>query len=208
MRLPNSAHTTQPWHIHAVVPDFTLKDVWALPAHGGPEDFEVLLERTLRADPATEASLAVRFLWRTRDRLGTLLDLGEISSPVDGAESEGKLEIPGTDEISLADRLPDDLRGTAADLRFDSLPFVPLYRTNDEFAAEVSNRTVHGVLHLGWVERDRGRYQGRLAVYVKERGHLGKAYMAAIAPFRYWIVYPALMRQIEREWAGRAAARS
>ena len=27
--------------------------------------------------------------------------------------------------------------------------------------------------------------------------------MALIKPFRYWIVYPALMRRIEREWAGR-----
>lgn len=208
MRLPNSAHTTQPWQIHAVVPDFTLKDVWALPAHGGPDDFEILLERTLGADPGNEASLPVRFLWRTRDRLGKLLGLGDISSPVDGAVPESGLAIPGTDEVSLADRLPDELRDTAAELRFDSLPFVSLYRTHNEFAAEVSNRTVHGVLHLGWVEQERGRYQGRLAVYVKERGHLGKAYMAAIAPFRYWIVYPALMRQIEREWAGHAPAGS
>jgi hypothetical protein len=39
-----------------------------------------------------------------------------------------------------------------------------------------------------------------MAVYVKPNGLLGTAYMAAIKPFRYVIVYPALMRQIGREW--------
>jgi hypothetical protein len=28
-------------------------------------------------------------------------------------------------------------------------------------------------------------------------------YMSLIAPFRYWVVYPALMRQIERAWKTR-----
>jgi Protein of unknown function (DUF2867) len=43
-----------------------------------------------------------------------------------------------------------------------------------------------------------------MAVYVK-RGQFGKAYMAFIKPFRYWIVYPELMRQIERAWERRVA---
>jgi uncharacterized protein DUF2867 len=43
-----------------------------------------------------------------------------------------------------------------------------------------------------------------MAVYVKPNGLLGTAYMAAIRPFRHLIVYPPLMREIEREWrAGR-----
>ena len=76
--------------------------------------------------------------------------------------------IPGRDEASLAERLPDDLRGTAAGLRLGS-SFSPLYRTGTEFAAELSNQTVHGVLHLAWVDRGHGRYQGQMAVYVKPR---------------------------------------
>ena len=120
-------------------------------------------------------------------------------------DAAGKLPIPGTNETSLTGRLPDDLRNTAADLHFDSLPFVPLYRTDVEFAAEISNRTVHGVMHLAWVDQGGGRYQGQMAVYVKPRGPLGKGYMALIKPFRYWIVYPALMRQIERTWNARMA---
>ena len=112
----------------------------------------------------------------------------------------GQLPIPGATETLLIDRLPEDLSNTAADLTFDSTPFAPLYRTDDEFAAELSNRTMHAVLHLTWVDQGGGRYQGQMAVYVKPRGRLGRAYMALIAPFRHWIVYPALLRQVEQTW--------
>lgn len=205
MRLPNAAHESRPWRIREIVPDFTLEDVWALPAHGGAEDFPRLLELLASSDPANADSLLTRFLWRLRDRLGSWFDLGRIAAPAgsDSSDTTGALPIPGTNETSLADRLPDDLRGTATDMSFGSLPFVPLYRTDDEFAAEISNQTVHGTMHLAWVDQGAGRYQGQMAVYVKPRGRFGHAYMAAIKPFRYWIVYPALMRQTARMWDSR-----
>jgi hypothetical protein len=204
MRLPNSAQESRPWRIREIAPDFTLEDVWALPAHGGAQDFQRLLDRTVSSDPANAKSLPTRILWDVRDRLGRWFGLGRVSAPVgnDGGAAAGRLPIPGTNETSLADRLPDDLRDTATDLQFHSLPFAPLYRTDDEFAAEVSNQTMHGVMHLAWVDQGEGRYQGRMAVYVKPRGPVGKGYMALIRPFRHWIVYPALMRQMEREWNG------
>lgn len=203
MRLPNAAHESRPWRIHEIVPDFAVEDVWALPAHGGAEDFRTLLELVASSDPANAESLPARTLWRVRDRLGEWFGLDRISVPVDsdGDDAAGKLAIPGTNETSLTGRLPDDLRNTAADVHFVSLPFVPLYRTDVEFAAEVSNRTVHGVMHLAWLDQGDGRYQGQMAVYVKPRGRFGQGYMALIRPFRHWIVYPGLMRQIERTWS-------
>lgn len=205
MRLPNVAHESRPWRIREIAPDFILEDVWALPVHGGAEDFQALIEIAVSSNPADAESLPTRVLWDIRDRLGGWLDLGRISTPVDSGRAgvAGKLPIPGEHEASLAGRLPDDLRGTAADLHFASLPFTPLYRTDVEFAAELSNRTVHGVMHLAWVDQGAGIYQGQMAVYVKPRGLLGKGYMELIKPFRYWIVYPALMRQIERTWNAR-----
>ena len=199
MRLSNAVHESGPWRIRQVVPDFTLEDVWALPVQGDAEDFPELLELMAASDPAHADSLAARFLWSLRDRLGGWLDLGRISAPVDG-DASGRLPIPGTAETSLTDRLPDDLRDTAGDVDFGSLPFEPLFRTDREFAAEVSNRTVHGVMHLAWAEQGGDRYQGQMAVYVKPRGPFGRGYMALIKPFRYWIVYPALMRQFGRTW--------
>jgi len=206
MKLPNDEHRRGPWRIHELVPDFTLEDVWALPVHGGLEDFQGLLELAGSFDPSELESGPTRFLWKLRDRLGVWFDLGEISAAVDG-DAPGRLPIPGATETSLRGRLPADLRGTAADFAFGSLPFVPLYRTDREAAAELSNRTVHGVAHLAWVDVGKGRYEGRMAVYVKPRGAFGRAYMALIKPFRYWVVYPALMRQMERMWDARRRER-
>jgi hypothetical protein len=191
MRLPNATHESRPWRIREIAPDFTVEDVWALPVHGGAEDFQTLLEIMTSGDPVNAESLATRVLWRVRFRVGSWFGWDDAAS---------KLPIPGTNETSLTGRLPDDLRNTAADLVFGSLPFTPLYRTNIEFAAELSNQTVHAVMHLAWVDQGEGRYQGQMAVYVKPRGPLGKGYMALIAPFRHWVVYPALMQQIERAW--------
>jgi Protein of unknown function (DUF2867) len=205
MRLPNSEHESRPWRIREITPDFILEDVWALPTPGGAEDFQALLGLMATSDPANSSSLPTRVLWRVRDRLGRLFDLGSISTPTGSGPdaAAGNLPIPDTSETSLAERLPDDLRNTATDLDFGSLPFVPLYRTDDEFAAELSNRTVHAAMHLAWVEEGEDRYRGEMAVYVKPRGAFGKGYMALIKPFRHWIVYPALLRQTERAWQER-----
>jgi hypothetical protein len=207
MRLPNAAHESQPWRIREIAPDFTVEDVWELPVQGGAEDFQALLEQMAASDPANAESLPTRLLWRLRDRLGKGFGLGRIATSSDGgADAEaGKLPIPGTNETSLAGRLPEDLRDTAADIDFGSLPFVPLYRSDVEFAAEVSNRTMHGVMHVAWVEQGEDRYQGQMAVYVKPRGRFGQGYMALIKPFRHLIVYPALMRQTERTWNARVS---
>ena len=88
---------------------------------------------------------------------------------------------------------------------FDALPFISLYLLDDEWAAEIANQTMHGVMHVGWVRDGAGGYRGQMAVLVKPNGLLGTAYMAAIRPFRHLIVYPPAMQQIERTW--RAGAR-
>jgi hypothetical protein len=192
-RIPNAEHERGPWRIGEMVPDFALEDVWALPVRGGADEFPELLAMTASLNPAHADSRATRFLWQLRDRLGAWFGLGRIEGPADG----------GAGAASLADRLPEDLRGTAAGFDFGSLPFVPLYRTDREAAAEISNRTVHGVAHFAWVDLGEGVFQGRMAVYVKPRGLFGQGYMAAIKPFRHLIVYPALMRQFGRAWERR-----
>ena len=67
-------------------------------------------------------------------------------------------------------------------------------------AAEIANRTVHGVMHVGWVPDPAGGYRGQMGVYVKPNGRLGAAYMTAIRPFRHLIVYPPMLRQIGMQW--------
>jgi hypothetical protein len=76
--------------------------------------------------------------------------------------------------------------------------------TGDEWAAKIVNRTVHGVVHIGWVPDGAG-YRGQMAVLVKPNGRLGRAYMLAIAPFRHVIVYPTMLREFEAMWLSERA---
>lgn len=191
MRLPNAAHTDRPWRIHELTPDFRLEDVWALPTPGDRDDFPSLVHG-IAAGSLSQSSGAVRLLWAIRERVGELLGW-------DDAESGIGARVP-----TLRDRLPDDLRDVPAGPDFDALPFTSLYLLGDEWAGEIANRTMHGVMHLGWVPDGRGRYRGQMAVLVKPNGALGAGYMAAIKPFRHLIVYPALTRQIGRAWRARA----
>jgi uncharacterized protein DUF2867 len=184
MRLPNTAHTARPWRIHELTPDFRLEDVWALPTPGGPDDFPRLVQLAAELDPARSASPAVRSLFALRWRLGALLRW-------DGQGTGVGSRVP-----TLRHRLPADLRAAPAGPEFAGLPFTPLYLLEDEFAAEIANRTMHGVLHLGWVPDGSGGYRGRMAVLVKRNGVLGAAYMAAIAPFRHVLVYPPAIREL------------
>jgi Protein of unknown function (DUF2867) len=196
MRLPNSAHEAHAWRIQEVVPDFKLEDVWALPARGRREDFASLLAVMAALDPAHAESRATRALFSIRYRVGGWF--GWDDAPRSPA-------LPEDAEVSLSKRLPDDLRDSTAGLELRASDFTALYRTDLEWAAELANRTVHAVMHLAWVEQERDIYQGQLAVYVKPRGRLGEVYMAAIAPFRHRVVYPALMREIEKGWNSRIA---
>jgi hypothetical protein len=186
-RLPDSAHTSQHWRIHELAPDFEIEDVWALPTPGGAGDFPRLVHLMGSFDPSRGSSAIVRALFAIRWKVGGLLGW-------DGRRS-GDPGVP-----TLRDRLPAELRDTAADSGPATLPFVPLYMLSDEWAAEIFNRTVHGILHLGWVPDGAGGYRGQMAVLVKRNGMLGNVYMAAITPFRHLIVYPRMLREIERRW--------
>jgi Protein of unknown function (DUF2867) len=191
MRLPNTAHTSRSWRIHELTPDFQLEDVWTLPTAGGPDDFPQLVEGIASGDPSRSSSRAVRALFALRWKIGELLGW-------DGPDAGLGSKVP-----TLRERLPADLREAPSGPDFDALPFTSLYLLEDEWAAEIANRTVHGVMHVGWVPDGTGAYRAQLAVLVKPNGLLGTAYMAAIRPFRHLIVYPPLMREIGREWRGR-----
>ena len=201
MRIPSDVLQTQDWIISDIVSDFDVEDVWALPVEGGTDDFASVVELQQSLDFPASAPLSVRVLWGVRDQLGRVFGLGRISTSADAAGAWPP--VPGTGEPSLLSRVPEDLRDKSAKPHFPHKPFRPLYRTGTEFAEEISNRTMYGVLHLAWTNQGGGRYRAQLTVYVKPRGAFGRAYMAFIKPFRYAIVYPALMQQLERAWSQR-----
>lgn len=205
MRAPHDVLKTQRWVVDDIVHDFDVEDIWALPIDGGPADFEAVIDLMQSIDFPGSAPLPVRLLWGIRDLLGRMFGLGRISTSADDAGAWPP--VPGTDERSLIGRVPAELRNTATDSHLTDKPFRPLYLTDTEFADEISNRTMYGVMHLAWVDQGGGRYQAQMTVYVKPRGVVGKAYMAFIKPFRYAIIYPALMRYLERLWAEQRGAR-
>ena len=191
MRLPNTAHISQPWRMHELTRDFRLEDVWVLPGTGGSDDFRRLVERFASAEPSQSSSRAIRTLFAIRWRIGELLGW-------DGPGAGLGSRVP-----TLRERMPGDLRDAAPGPAFKALPFTSLYLTEDEFAAEIANRTMHGLMHIGRVPDATGGFRVQMAVLVKPNGLLGTGYMAAITPFRRLIVYPTMLRGIERELRAR-----
>jgi len=186
MKLPTTAHTSRPWRIHEITHDFRLEDVWALSTPGGPDDFPWLVRQFVSGDESDNPSFVARTLFAIRWKLGKLHGWDDPDSGI------------GSRVPTLRDRLPADLRD-APGPAFPGVPFTSLYMTGNEWAAESANRTVHAVLHMSWVQDETG-YHGQMAVLVKPNGLIGKAYMAAIAPLRHLVVFPAMLRGIERDW--------
>jgi hypothetical protein len=144
-------------------------------------------------DPSRGSSRAARALWATRWKLGELFGW------------DGQDAGLGSRVATLRDRLPADLREAPSGPEFDALPFNSLYLLDDEWAAEIANQTMHGVMHFGYVPDGAGGHRAQMTVLVKPNGLFGNAYMAAIRPFRHLIVYPPMIREVERAWGARRA---
>src|ERR687895_1621314 len=195
MKLPDSEHTSRPWRIHELTRDFRLEDVWALPTPGGPDDFPLLVEGFAELDTGESSSRAVRALFALRWKLGELFGWDEPDTGVGGRVRSLRERLPA--DLLEAPRGPD-LRSVPGRPDVGGPPvFRSIYQTHDEWLTEFSNETVQSLMHIGWVPDDSGGgYHAQMAVLVKPNGWLGKAYMAAIKPFRYALVYPMLLRSI------------
>ena len=198
-RLPNTAHISRPWRVHEFTGDFELEDVWELPTPGGRDDLARLVQLTVRLSDGSEYPAVFRALFALRWKLGKLFGWDEAGAGV------------GERVPSLRERLPADLLDGPRGPDLHTVPgrtevdgppiFVSLYQMRDEWLSEYASETVHSLMHIGWVPDDSGSgYHAEMAVLVKPNGWLGKAYMAAVKPFRYALIYPMLLRSIGRQW--------
>ena len=194
-RLPESEFRRHPWKIHEFIDGFKVEDVWAIGTREPAAYFPRLVDLIASVNTEEAASPVVRYLFAARWKIGEWLGWDDPSTGI-GERVQG-----------LRDRLPASLRDTVDPDRFVALPFTPLYELPDEFAAEVANETMHGILHLGAVPAGDGEMTVRMTVLVKPNGLFGEAYMAFIKPFRYLLVYPALFRELEKRWELGAAER-
>ncbi|MBN1533769.1 MAG: DUF2867 domain-containing protein [Spirochaetes bacterium] len=194
-------HRARPWRVNDIAGDFTLWDVWELPiaaSNSGRENFRSFHDVAMGAFAAMPGERSLTgLLFALRDRIARVVPLDR---------HVNTLPIPGCRETSVGDRLgPGDRersRATGSVTPGGRSPglFRPVYLFEDESLHELSNDTVHALMHLGWVRRDDGSHTATLAVYVIPRGLLGRAYLAMIWPFRHLVVYPAMMRAIAGRW--------
>jgi hypothetical protein len=201
MRRPVADHRNPAWQVHELARDFELLDVWRFPIRvGGAVDFATVVDFLDETQAAmTRGSSLAASLFRLRDALGRIFGWDERA---------GDLSIPGSEETSIRDRLPQDARcDPGAEAGGDASPesaFELVYLTESESLREIKNATVHALLHLARVPLDpadpTGPWAPQMAVYVKPRGRLGRFYMALISPFRHLVVYPTMMRAVAEAW--------
>ena len=194
IKINKHEHLKLNFRVHALLKDFELEDLWQVPIvltsehtlHQFIKCFNEAMERI--ADKGIAG-----FLFRFRLWLGKRLNLDDKKG-----QSVDKL-IPGSIRHRYAHEEGLTFEELPA-LSKDKLDFDPVYALENEHLSEICNETVHAALHFSRVPIGKELWGVRMAVYVKPKGILGKFYMILIKPFRWWIVYPALMRIIKNEW--------
>ncbi len=77
-----------------------------------------------------------------------------------------------------------------------------MYQFPREMLAEIRNSTVHAFLSTAIVPAP-GGYRFYWAVYMKPMSWFTRWYLAAIEPFRRFLVYPSMLRRIRAAWIAR-----
>jgi ankyrin repeat protein len=198
-------HYSHSWKVHEIAKDFELLDVWEFPLLADKtqnQDFSFFL-KVMRQPPKKSLSsffsfrhLIARFLVAFRLYLGEMFGLDK---------NINSLPIPGSKESSIKERLSiEDQKRSLAESSEEEAHNTGIWRTvyryENEMLIELSNDTVHTLMHLGWVHKSGNFFTAQLAVYAKPRGNLGTFYMKLIMPFRHVIVYPAMMEEVKKRW--------
>ena len=179
----------RPLRVHAVLHDVPLEDVWAIRLRGGGAGRTIQDVRAAFVTGVEGAPPLVRGLFRLRGRIGAWLGW-------DRERPEWKAESYAH-RLSAADRARSLAAPGTPDGRLSLL-----YRFEDEQLSERRNATVHAFSSLSMRPTPDG-YLVYLAVYVQPVHRGTRWYMLAIAPFRRLVVYPAIVRNVQRAWAER-----
>jgi hypothetical protein len=173
---------------HSLLADVPIHDVWGIPLSGGGSERTIedaLAVSPLRRGPSP--NVVVRGLFAIRRTAGQLLGWDDSRHVSADASYVHRL----TDD----DRARSSVRPGTAEGAFRLLYVFP-----HEAVAEIRNATVHAFLVLALSSRPDG-HMLYWAIYVKPVGALTGLYMALIDPFRRWIVYPALIAEMQDAWA-------
>jgi hypothetical protein len=176
-----------PLRVHTFLADVPLHDVWAvdLPTH---RNDITLFEFVRLASHGRTSKLPplARLLIRLRLFLGR-------SCRLDG-EPKDALAASFGSRLTAEDRARSFVvSGTPEGL------FRVVYRFENEQLLEIQNRTVHAAA-LSALAKRTDSYRFYFAIYVRQRTWITPFYMGLIDPFRKWIIYPALLKNIRANW--------
>jgi hypothetical protein len=194
MRCSPAEFRALPLEIHALLADVPLRDVSAIDLPGGGPERTIADVRALlpQGRAGQLGGPLVRVLFGLRHALGRLFGWDRALAD-DGS-------------WSYANRLSADLVGRSAAPAGEADGFFrTLYLLPRELAVEARNATVHAFLVSALRPMADG-YRLYWAVYVKRVSWLTPVYMAVIEPFRRFIVYPSLLRQVRARWVARYSA--
>jgi hypothetical protein len=180
-----------PLRVHAFLAGVPLHDVWAvdLPRRREGmtlEEFNPLLKRVRGAVRCSHAS-PTRALFRLRFFLGRVFRLDDEPKNASSASFAARLTAEDRARSSVVPGTPEG-------------SFRVIYRFENEQLLELQNRTAHAAAVTALAETADG-YRFYFAVYVANASWITPLYMALIDPFRRWIVYPAMLKNIRATWA-------
>lgn len=177
----------KPLRVHRFLADVPLHDIWVIQLPGGGDGRTLAdFQRLLAFGDLQRANPMVAGLFKLRWLLGRLFRW-----------DDKNIALPA---VSYVHRLTDDDRqrssvepGSDTDLGH------VIYRFENEALSEIINGTVHAFA-LTAMEHTADGYTVFLGIYVKKVNWFTPFYMALIDPFRKLIVYPAIIRNLQRTW--------
>jgi uncharacterized protein DUF2867 len=194
MRIPPAEYLALDLEAHAVLRGVPLRDVSVVDLPNGGASRTV--GDVLRIMEATRPPWPVAALSGMRRRLGRVFHWDENPS--------------NAEAVSRWDRLtPEQRARSLATPGTRSGPLYLVYEFPREMLAELRNATVHAFSVMALRPRPDG-YRLYWAIYVERVSALTPVYMAAIEPFRRFVVYPLLLRSIRKGWvtSNQSGARS
>jgi hypothetical protein len=189
MRIDPAEFRARPLRVHALLHDVPLEDAWAVPLAGGGAGRTIQDLRAVMLTGREAAPAVVRELFRLRNRIGALFGWDQRRQDWNAESYSDRLSPADLAQSLVAPGTPDG-------------DFSLLYRFEDEQLCELRNATVHAFVSLSIRPTPSG-YLAYAGIFVKPVHRFTRLYMAAIAPFRRLVVYPAVIRKVQSAWAER-----
>ena len=184
MRVAPAEFLALPLEAHALLRDVPLHDVSAVDLPNGGSERTLADVKRLFFGAHGAPGFAARALLRVRFAIGGLLGWDR---PVSESAYE---DARVSDDLRQRSLVPPGTREG---------PFRLLYELPHESVAEIRNATVHAFAGFALSPRA-GGYRLYLAVYVEKVSRWTPLYMAAIEPFRRFIVYPSMLARLRADW--------